>query len=115
MNAILKCSVVVLILLIISAAWAVTPQPAEIERDAERKTFTVRRHENDTTCKVKTRYSVGNSDVAAQKRDEAVIAFYFDRLMTKKEVIEKVAGLMADDPREDRTSAVSIDCSFFEK
>ena len=111
MKAVLKFSVLIATLITPIAAPAVSPQPAEIEQDLNRKQFTTKQHDTDTICKVRITHVQGiSSDIPA--KEDSLHTMYFDYHMPKKDVLEKVLEVSKDNLNDNNISSVSIDCSF---
>jgi outer membrane protein OmpA-like peptidoglycan-associated protein len=92
-------------------ALAVAPQPSEIERKIEIKSFEKVKHaESDTICNVLVS-SAGDITHNKSPQKES-LSFAFDKSVVKKDVFKEILRLIEEDIKGENIIKVSIECNF---
>jgi hypothetical protein len=89
-------------------AFAVSPMPSEIEKDAERKSMEqVRPTENNIVCKITVVYTSGK-----QRKADYVSSLAMEAATSRKDALGKSIRYVEDRLHEDDISEVTVNCKF---
>ncbi len=91
--------------------FAVSPMPAEIEKNVEKKQHMTKQHEPATACRIKIVYAADTASGKASS-ENFLASFFFESGIPSKDVFEKALFLCEEKLRDDRISEVSLQCNF---
>lgn len=91
-----------------TTAFAVSPMPSEIEKDAERKSMEqVSPTGNNIVCKITIVYTNGK-----QRKEDHVSSIAMEATTSRKDALEKAVKYFEDKLQDEDISEVTVDCKF---